>query len=426
MKEKNITVSDIQETPKEDKEVQISIEGESPKRKKAPPTIFQIIKSRFFNRTVGVILLMTITTLSVFGWLLYTVISFNPPSSTALSKFTEDFILPVTLERHPLTSYGLIEPSEPRIKENPINGNLLTASEFDEYSDRRPVAVMINNHYAARPSSNLQKADIIYETLVESGITRHMAVFWQNAVTKVGSIRSARQPYLEWLSEYDAIYIHDGYASSTDPRINAGGNIWNYDIHSISTQGAWRDSTRFAPHDEYSSIAYALDIGEKNGWTGMISDFAPWKFKNDATSEERGDLDRVDIKFHTRLTNGGMYDVSWQYQKNTNSLLRSIGGVQDIDLESGDQLRAKTVIIQETSIIPSGDEKAHVITRTTGEGDALIIQDGKVIEGKWEKKSRTSRTRYYNRDGRELLINRGLIWVEIISTDDSSFAIIEQ
>lgn len=84
MKEKNITVSDIQETPQEEKEVQISIEGESPKRKKAPPTIFQIIKSRFFNRTVGVILLMTITTLSVFGWLLYTVISFNPPSSLRL------------------------------------------------------------------------------------------------------------------------------------------------------------------------------------------------------------------------------------------------------------------------------------------------------------------------------------------------------
>lgn len=43
MKEKNITVSDIQETPKEDKEVQISIEGESPKRKKLLPQYSKLL-----------------------------------------------------------------------------------------------------------------------------------------------------------------------------------------------------------------------------------------------------------------------------------------------------------------------------------------------------------------------------------------------
>ena len=40
-----------------------------------------------------------------------------------------------------------------------------------------PVLVIINNHAAARPQSGLQQASIVYEFLVEGGITRFMAVF---------------------------------------------------------------------------------------------------------------------------------------------------------------------------------------------------------------------------------------------------------
>ena len=85
---------------------------------------------------------------------------------------------------------------------------------------------MINNHSVARPQSGLNSADLVYETLVESGITRYLAIFWSEAPKKVGPIRSARQYYLEWLSPYDPLFIYDGCASSLDPRVNACGNIY--------------------------------------------------------------------------------------------------------------------------------------------------------------------------------------------------------
>ena len=41
----------------------------------------------------------------------------------------------------------------------------------------RPYAVMINNHHEARPQAGLDKAYIVYEFMVEGGITRMMALF---------------------------------------------------------------------------------------------------------------------------------------------------------------------------------------------------------------------------------------------------------
>ena len=49
-----------------------------------------------------------------------------------------------------------------------------------------------------------------------------------------------------------------------------------------------------------------------------------------------------------------------------------------------------------------------------GENDALIFQDGRAIEGTWEKTSQTSRTIFYNQDGEEIEFTRGKIWVEIV------------
>ena len=48
---------------------------------------------------------------------------------------------------------------------------------IDVNSDTRPYAVMINCHNEALPPSGLQNAYIVYELMVEGGITRMMALY---------------------------------------------------------------------------------------------------------------------------------------------------------------------------------------------------------------------------------------------------------
>ena len=322
----------------------------------------------------------------------------------------------------------LSAPEEPRTEVSPLNGMFFSKKEMDQMMNRRPVAVMTNNHVDARPLSGLNSADIVIEANVESGITRLMAIYWSKAPEKVGPIRSLRQNYLEWASEYDPLLIHDGCAETDNPRTNACGNVYTYGIKTITTIGAWRSNEggRVAPHNEYSSVTNAWNYGEKMNWDKFPSSIKSYDFKRDADIKERGNQTHVKTFFHTRLANGGLYDAEWIYDKSTNSYFRRIGGRPDIDAETNTQVTAKVVIVQEVKVIPSGDDKGRLITTTIGQGDATILQDGKIIDATWKKDSRTDRTMYYDSSNNPIKFNRGRIWIAMIPHSDGEFAIIEQ
>jgi hypothetical protein len=344
-------------------------------------------------------------------------------------SFTQDFVESSKLNKLFGGNFKLLSnPTEPRTEQSPLNGLLFTKTEMDTLKKRRPVAVMINNHQAARPQSGLNSADIVIEANAEAGITRYMAIFWSTAPEKVGSVRSLRQYFLEWLSEYDPILIHDGCASSDDPRINACGNVYSYGIKDISTIGAWRwnDGTRVSPHNEYNSVTNAWEYGAKMGWNQFPTSIKSWSFKKDADIAERGDKTKVSMVFHERLNNAGAYNTLWTYDKTTNTYFRKVGGQADMDQETNTQVFAKNLVVQEVNMVQSGDEKGHLIITTIGQGNAVMFIDGKVIHGTWKKTSRTDRTVYYDSAGKEIQFNRGRIWIAMIPHSDGKFDIIEQ
>ncbi len=341
----------------------------------------------------------------------------RPPELTAL-----DTMIPkmhgTQLER--FDPILLDRPSLPRTEESPINGRLFTREEMDELKKRRPIAAIISNHIHARPTSNLHKADVVYEALVEGGITRFVAIYWANEPNKIGSIRSARQYHLEWLSEYDPLFVYDGFAISSDRRVDAAGNIDRYVLRKIYTSGAWRVNERSSPHNQYSSTIRTWEIAENRGWDGH-SEVESWSFKNDAPANERVENFKAEVAF----SNSANYKVTWEYDKTTNRYLRYIGGVADKDLESGKQISAKNVIIQEVDVEGPVDEYNRLIITTIGSGTAAILRDGEVIYGTWGKDDRESRTKFYDNSGNEINLNRGLTWISAVRHISSDFDIIK-
>lgn len=81
-----------------------------------------------------------------------------------------------------------------------------------DITNNRPVAVMINNiKVAQNVQCGINDADIVYETEVEGGITRLMAVYQDiSSVDRIGTVRSARYPYVDMAMGHDAVYIHCG------------------------------------------------------------------------------------------------------------------------------------------------------------------------------------------------------------------------
>ena len=80
----------------------------------------------------------------------------------------------------------------------------------EEAAAHHPIAVMIDDHRGARPQSGFNSAAIVFQAPAEGGIPRYMLVFQDKIPAGVGPIRSARQYYIEWASEWRAMYVHFG------------------------------------------------------------------------------------------------------------------------------------------------------------------------------------------------------------------------
>ncbi len=275
-----------------------------------------------------------------------------------------------------------------------------------------PYAVMIENLRSVRPQSGLSQASVVYESLVEGGATRFMAVFDPSAVIpEIMPVRSARPYYLEWISEYGGLYAHAGGSPKALTVIRENPDINN--LEALSRDGVyfWRDTTRYAPHNLVTSsekMNFALrdkELADKK------ATYNPWLFKDEASEESRGeDGKTVSFNFSYGLT----YQVDYLYDRNQNSYLRSNAEEPHLDRNTGEQISVKNVIVQlvQEPVLDGGKGRLEIYVG--GEGKAWIFRDGEVIEGTWKKESRTDRTRFYDAAGNEVELNRGNTWIHIV------------
>jgi hypothetical protein len=391
--------------------------------------LFLKVKGYYSQRKKTVILAIILVTVAIISVISF-FIALNSKSiaPSSIINFSESYISAKYIsQNNPLANLKLLRaPLEPKSFNSPINGMLFTKAELELLKSQRPIAVLIDNEVSARIQTGISQADLVYEAPVEGGITRIMGIYWSNKVNTVGPIRSARNYFIDWFSPFDALFIHDGCASSTDSRVDSCGNITAYNVKDIGTFGSWRDSTngKVAPHNEYSSPIKAWDYAKNNGWT-EVSEIDSWKFKNDANLNDRGSKTDVKVAF-SGGAQASNYTVEWIYNKNENNYSRKIGGISDIDSFSMKQITAKVVIIEENVITQTYDSLSHIIIETTGTGNAKILQDGKIASATWKKDSRTTRTKYYDKDSNEIIFNRGIIWIESLPRNDGKFTIIEQ
>lgn len=331
-----------------------------------------------------------------------------------------------------------VDLTKPKTEECLLNGQKFTQQEKDIWLKRRPLAVMIENHLDSRPQSGLSRADIVYEAVAEGGITRFMAVFYCGASAldvQIGPVRSARTYFLDFASEYGdyPLYAHVGGAN-TPGKADALGQIGDYgwlkkgnDLNqfSIGYPTFWRDYERLdhpvaTEHTMYATTDKLWQVAEKRKLTntdenGSLWDknFVRWQFKDDAPSAERGKIS-PSFSFWSGYKD---YDVVWQYDQVTNDYQRINGGVVQKDRNDDTPLKAKTIItvfMKESRANDGYTNNLHLLYADKGSGKAIIFQDGQAMVGTWNKKDRKDRMIFKDSKGKEIKLNRGQIWIEIL------------
>ena len=285
----------------------------------------------------------------------------------------------------------------------------------DVNSKSRPYAVMINNIGAARPyQSGLQDAYIMYEFIVEGGITRYLALFKDANVNRIGTIRSSRHYYLVYVLENDAIYVHWGGSEFAYADISSLG-IDNIDGMIYGGNYLWKDtslpvSTEHTAYSGTDKINEAVDnLGyRKETDKGLLLKYSPTSLDL-AKDETAKDATSIDIVYSNAIEDHYDYDEYLRVYK------RSVNGEPHVDYMTGEQYTFKNIITyQVPNETIAGDYKGRQNLYNTGSGEGYYISEGKAIEITWEKPSRGAKTVYKVKStGEELVVNDGNTFIQV-------------
>lgn len=272
-----------------------------------------------------------------------------------------------------------------------------------------PVAVMVDNHTAARPQAGLGKASVVYEALAEGGIPRFMAVFAQGRIPLIGPVRSTRPYFVRLAAEYRAGLAHAGGSpdgllllnSLKMPNIEGlkGKTASAFFRRGSGVHSLFTDSTHL-----YAALK-ALRYGSKK------PTYQPWLFKDEAKlAKRRKGKHGVNID----LGAGQAYKARYEYDRARNIYRRFTGGKPQIDRLTKKQVYAKNVIVM---LVPKErvlDRQGRLDIKVIGSGKAVLLQDGFAMTVRWQKKTTYGRTTFTTLSGRPVRLNAGPTWITVV------------
>jgi hypothetical protein len=299
---------------------------------------------------------------------------------------------------------------------NPLSGLPIE----EEKIRNRPIAIVLSNEAAALPMNGISQADIIYEYLVEGGLTRMMAVFKDiTDVRMVGSIRSARHYTVEIAESHDALFVHAGGSPQAISEIRSRG-ITNFDeVYGTRRNIFLRDRNRIS--GRRLELLHALVTTNER-----ISEWLPqydvrtehnasyeqgFIFSDDATPTGNRAATEVTIRYSAAKMSSFTYD-----EANNVYHLRQYGR-DFIDANNDDIVNFANIIIMKTSVTGiAGDEAGRQSVVTVGSGDGYFVNGGRYIEINWSRADKELPFVYTHLDGTPLELGRGVTFIGIIPT----------
>ena len=288
----------------------------------------------------------------------------------------------------------------------------LTGLPATRTAARRPaVVVKIDNLQAALPQTGTNQADVVYEEMVEGGLTRLAAVFQSDYAPTVGPVRSGRltdEGIADDLGH--PVLAYAGANALFQPQLLAQPLSAIDD--DIAPNLFVRDYSRAAPHNLFASIAGLAATDTRHAPPAPL-----WGFRRPGSRFAGAGVRpaaAVALTFPAAT-------LRWTWDAKTRLWLRTQNASADLD-SSGRQLSAGNVIIQWIPYITSAYVSGEGAGANggpipegvmVGHGMAWYLSGGAVVKGTWSRASLTSRTTYRDTAGRPIRLQPGRTWVEL-------------
>ena len=147
----------------------------------------------------------------------------------------------------------------------------LTGVTTAAVADRPALAVKIENSVDARPQTGLNAADIVWEQVVEGGITRFVAVYHSTVPSQIGPVRSVRPMDPGIAAPLHGLFAFSGGQEPFVDAVAASG------LQVLSqgrgAGGFYRIDSRSAPHNTYAKPQAFLDQADTAHRAGPPAQF---------------------------------------------------------------------------------------------------------------------------------------------------------
>ena len=304
----------------------------------------------------------------------------------------------VSLTLSACATEAVVEPlEEPQVVEEVVVPDVprhpLTGVELGATSVSGPaISVKIDNTSSGRPQVGIAAADVVYEELVEGGVTRYLAVFHTEIPEEVGPVRSGRPQDAGIVPSFEGVFVFSGVGNSNVREIIRGSGLQL--VEHDTSRGTpdedlfFRSSRKPAPWNLHISAAELAD-----NYANLSAPQQQFDFVTDA-SQATAALEGENAESITAVFSKGIQSI-WKWDAATGTYLKFLSnGAPDVDAD-GTQISASNVVIftpnyfdveglpsasiagtQETAFIASGGKIIQGLFDATVVGDPIVLTHG--------------------------------------------------
>ena len=302
----------------------------------------------------------------------------------------------------------------------------LTGLPGPDDAQLKPILVVkVENNSIVRPQTGLDRADLIFEELVEGGASRFAAVFQSNIPDEVGPVRSVRHVDVSLAAPIADVFAFSGGAKRTmkyvglelpttmsqvregapgmnrKPGVSAPNNLFldTKQMFSAVAEYDTPSSGFFVP----SPMSAAVPVPSSSATAVPVVPAPVGKAVN-----------TVEVAFST------LAKPNWKWNAADKLWMRSEGSNPFNNID-GSQFGTNNLVIIEIREVDAGykGSTGGYVPRsvTSGSGRGWVLSNGQAVEVKWNKPSVVSQMELSDTNGNPFTMPTGRTWVELLPVE---------
>jgi len=272
---------------------------------------------------------------------------------------------------------------------------------------RPAMTVKIENDPNSLPQWGVNQADVVYEEIVNGGITRLAAIFNQQAPGRIEPVRSVRPTDTQIVWPLKGLFVFSGGAQyAVDSISTAPVQL----INESSADGAmWRDPNRVPPYNLVGIGAKLFALS-----TSPSPPPALFQYRPTGATALGTPVTKVVVPFPS------IYPVTWTYDATTNSWNRGMNDFSPavpVDRTANGFIKSpKNVVVMWVNYYGElGADNSYAILQ--GSGPCAIFSNGLEQSCTWKRgPNKSDIVQYVDKTGKSILLTPGQTWVELLNT----------